>query len=66
LRSANVLSGKGLSIAKNENPNPLFELNSILKPIISQEAKLNQVSLKKTYLYDLPTEAGKSYVLIGK
>lgn len=66
LRSANILSGKGLSVAKRENPNPLYQVNSVLTPVVNKEAKLNPVNLKKTYLYDLPTQAGKSYVLIGK
>lgn len=66
LRSLNPLSGKGLKTAKGENPNPLFAINQVAIPIINEEAQLNPVELKKTYLYDLKTEPGQEYVLIGK
>lgn len=66
LRTLNPLKGAGLKTAKGENSNPLFEVNDGLAPIISPEAKLNPVELKKTYLYDLPTKAGQTYVLTGK
>ncbi len=66
LRTLTPLSGKGLKTAKGENPNKFFATYDVLDPIISPEAKLNPVELKKTYLYDLSTEAGKTYTLIGK
>lgn len=66
LRSLNPLEGKGLKKAKGENPNPLYEVPQVRKPLVSKEASLNPVELKKTYLYDLATEAGKEYVLIGR
>ncbi len=66
LRTLTPLKGNGLKSAKGENPNPLFATFEGLEPIISPEAKLNPVELKKTYLYDLPTQAGKTYTLIGK
>ncbi|MDE5919455.1 MAG: glycoside hydrolase family 95 protein, partial [Duncaniella sp.] len=66
LRTLTPIKGKGLKSAKGDNPNSFFATNDGLKPIISTEAKLNPVELKKTYLYDLPTRAGKTYTLIGK
>lgn len=66
LRSLNKLSGKGLKGAKGDNKNELFELTEIKEPLINPNAKLNKVELKKSYLYDLETEAGKEYVLVGK
>ena len=66
LRTLTPLKGKGLKTAKGDNPNHLFDVNEGLDPIISPEAKLNTVDLKHTYLYDLPTKAGETYVLIGK
>lgn len=66
LRSLNRLSGKGLKTAKGDNPNPLYEVPQVAEPLINKEAKLNKVELKKTYLYDLPTQAGETYTLIGK
>lgn len=66
LRSLNRLSGKGLSKARGENDNPLYAVDPVAAPLINKEAKLNPVELKKTYLYDLKTEPGGEYVLLGK
>ncbi len=66
LRSLTPLKGAGLKSAKGENTNKFFATHEGLSPIISPEAKLNPVKPEKTYLYDLPTKAGKTYTLIGK
>ena len=66
LRTLTPLKGKGLKAAKGGNSNAMFAVNEGLAPIISPEAKLNPVELKKTYLYDLPTKAGETYTLFGK
>jgi alpha-L-fucosidase 2 len=66
LRVLSPLTGPGLTEARGENSNPLFEVQNILKPIISDQAKLNPVNLKNTYLYDLHTEKGKEYILFAK
>ena len=66
LRSLNLLTGKGLKRAKGENPNPLYAVPTIPEPLINEKANLNKVEIAETYLYDLPTKAGKEYVLIGK
>ncbi len=66
LRSLTPLICIGLKVAKGENPNPLFYVPETGIPLISKEAKLNLVILKKTYLYDLKTEAGKSYIIQSK
>lgn len=66
LRTLTPLKGKGLKPAKGDNPNHLFAVNEGLEPIISPDAKLNAVEIENTYLYDLPTKAGETYVLHGK
>lgn len=66
LRSSTPLKCAGLKRAKGTNPNPMFALNEGLHPIINSEAVLNPVELEPSFLYDLPTEAGKTYHLIGK
>lgn len=60
------LSGKGLKKAKGDNPNALYAVPAVRKPLINEQAKLNGVELKKTYLYDLDTKAGEEYVIVGK
>jgi alpha-L-fucosidase 2 len=66
LRSLTPLIGTGLTEANGENPNPLYAVPTTSKPLINENAKLNPVELKKTYLYDLKTEAGKSYIIQSK
>ncbi|WP_243347804.1 glycosyl hydrolase family 95 catalytic domain-containing protein [Parabacteroides sp. FAFU027] len=62
LRVLTPIKGKGLKAAKGENPNPIFAVQTIKKPLISEKAKLNPVNLKKTYLYDVATLPGQTLV----
>lgn len=66
LRSLTSLKGKALKRAKGENPNPLYAVPTIARPLINEKAKLNKVTPAPTYLYDLPTKAGEEYILIGQ
>jgi len=61
-----LVNGKGLNRDKGENPNSLFETAKVKKPIVSPKAKLNDLNLAPTQLYDLMTEAGKSYFFVIK
>jgi alpha-L-fucosidase 2 len=54
-----------LKIAKGENTNPLFLAPDVKTPIVSEKAKLNPVVLPKTWMYDIYTEAGKTYEFYG-
>ncbi len=58
-----VLEKGNLTMARGKNPNPFFEIPEIKKPLISSSAKLNEIQLKKTFMYDFPTEKGKIYLL---
>lgn len=62
LRVLTPIKGKGLKAAKGENPNPVFAVQTVKKPLISDKAKLNPVNLKKTYLYDVVTRPGQTVV----
>ncbi|RBQ11381.1 glycoside hydrolase family 95 protein [Pedobacter miscanthi] len=55
------VKGAAPALAKGENSNLLFEVEEQQKPIIAASAKLNPVALKATVLYDVKTEAGKTY-----
>jgi alpha-L-fucosidase 2 len=61
LRSRTPLSGAGLRKAKRENPNALYAVPEVPEPLIHTQVKGNRTEPAKTYLYDLPTEAGRSY-----
>jgi alpha-L-fucosidase 2 len=66
VRSYNKLTAEGnfkLEKAKGKNPNPFFIVPNIKKPLISSEAKIKPVGLKKSYLYDFQTQEGKTYIL---
>ena len=64
LRSADALVMKGGSIAAADgmNPNPYFAVPEVAQPLVSPEAKLEIVPVADTYLYDVPTVAGKTYI----
>ena len=53
----------GIKPANGDNPNPFFENPEIKTPLLAENIKMNKVSLKQTYLYDLPTKPGKKYQL---
>ena len=61
-----MVGSKTLKVASGENSNPFFEMVKVKKPLISVSANINAVHLKQTWLYDLPTEAGKIYTIICK
>lgn len=64
LRSAVALTAKGMKkAAKGDNSNTAFKVAENQKLIVNKEAKLNKPAIAKTYLYDLPTEAGKTYTI---
>jgi len=59
------LQGEGmLKEARGKNPNSFFRTPENPAPIISEKADLTLPQLKPTFLYDLNTQAGKSYTLV--
>lgn len=48
--------------ATGENPNSFFQTASTVDPIISSLAIVTAIRLKPTYLFDLSTEPGKTYL----
>jgi alpha-L-fucosidase 2 len=64
LRLADILastSGVKLKPAKGENLNPFYASPVIAKPLISEKAKLNKLTLKPTQLVEFTTKAGGIY-----
>lgn len=65
IRTQSSLKGYGIKRAKGENPNILYSTPIIKEPLISEKATLNSVTSnldKESNLYDLKTEAGKTYI----
>lgn len=58
------LQGEGsLKPADGENTNPYYHMPDTPAPIISSQAKLNELQLEPTVLFDLMTEPGETYIL---
>ena len=61
-------AGEGITLKKadGENPNSFYFVNQVRKPLVSDKAKLKKPKLKKTYLFDFQTEAGKTYSFVRR
>nr|MBP6527631.1 glycoside hydrolase family 95 protein [Prevotella sp.] len=66
LRSYVLLTGKDLRVANGDNSNHLYDTVLGKQPIVSSEAKLNQLEFRKIYEYDIMTKAGKEYKVYAK
>jgi alpha-L-fucosidase 2 len=59
-------SGAPLTIATGKNVNPFYGIEEIASPVIADKTNITPPQLKETVLYDMPTEAGKTYTLLNK
>ncbi|RNI36240.1 glycoside hydrolase family 95 protein [Hanamia caeni] len=59
-------NGAGLKKASGDNPNVFYQTEKIAEPIISEKAKITLPDLKQTFVYDIPTQKGKTYTLVLK
>jgi alpha-L-fucosidase 2 len=60
-----VTTGGLLRRAAGNNPNAFFETEKTAMPIISPKASVLTPQLKETFLYDIKTEASKTYILVS-
>ncbi len=58
-----MLGGKMLSLAKGENMNQLYDVARVKNPLVSSLAKLNEIKLPDSYMFDFQTEKGKTYLI---
>lgn len=58
--------GKPLVEAVGDNPNLFYRVMDVPQPLVSPKADLKQPDVPRTYLYDIPTEAGKKYVFVAE
>jgi alpha-L-fucosidase 2 len=68
LRVANEMklnAGAGLKKASGENSNTFYQTEKTATPIISDKATITLPQLKQTWLYDVPTTAGKTYSFVS-
>lgn len=59
-------NGISLKKAEGDNSNPFYKTAKIATPIISDKATITLPDLKGTFVYDVPTEKGKTYTLVLK
>lgn len=68
LRTPNEMKQDGgiLKNASGDNANHFYSVEKTPPPIISDKAVITPPDLKKTFVYDIPTQAEKIYTLIAK
>lgn len=68
IRTVQPLSAQAVTLkpATGENPNKLFAVPAVDKPIISAKAPAGKSTMPKSVLYDFNTVAGKTYVLTAQ
>ncbi|MCF2505459.1 glycoside hydrolase family 95 protein [Dyadobacter sp. CY107] len=69
LRTPNELKladGKAVKVASGENANVFYQNEEVANAVISPKANSAAPDLKQTFLYDIPTQAGKTYVFVGQ
>jgi alpha-L-fucosidase 2 len=59
-------TGSVLKKATGKNSNPFYQVEETPRPIISEKATMMPPELRKTFLYDLLTQAGKTYVFVSE
>jgi alpha-L-fucosidase 2 len=69
LRTSNAVTlnaGPGLKKANGKNTNAFYQVEETPAALISDKANIAPLELKQTMVYDLPTQAGKTYTLIAQ
>lgn len=64
--NALALTGGSLKKATDNNPNPFYYVEETPAALVSTQAIITPVNLKETLLYDVPTQAGKTYTLTAQ
>ena len=66
LRTPNAVKANGLVKASGKNKNEFYFVEATPPAIIFEKAKLDAPALKETLVYDLPTSAGKTYIITAQ
>jgi alpha-L-fucosidase 2 len=69
LRVPNVLkfsNAESLKEATGNNSNSFYHTDETPAPVISSKATITAPELKKTFVYDIPTQAGKLYTWVAE
>ena len=63
LRLNQPVKGALLTTANSVNKNRFYEVMDLKTPIVKNSTERLTPSLSKTWLYDMPTAAGKTYII---
>jgi len=58
-------TGTSLKKATGENTNPFYQVEETPAPIVSLKATITTPAMKETKLYDISTQAGRTYTFIA-
>lgn len=64
IRLNHALKNKDLRESKGENPNPFYAITNITAPIVKENKADLTVSLPQSFMYDLNTKKGRTYVIV--
>ncbi len=59
-------NGASLKKAVGQNTNPFYQVEIISEPVVSEKATITLPELKQTFVYDIPTQPGKTFTLMAK
>ena len=65
-RDTPIRTKANLQLARGENPNEYYQVNSIKTPLISEKAQLKGYPVPQTHVFDFETEKGATYIFLGK
>ncbi|WP_408612441.1 glycoside hydrolase family 95-like protein [Chryseobacterium fluminis] len=65
-RDTTIRTKANLQLARGENPNEYYQVNSIKTPLISEKAPLKGYPVPQTHVFDFETEKGGTYIFLGK
>lgn len=57
------IGDKVLASAKGDNMNQFYDVPNVKKPLVSSLAKMNEVKIPDTYVFDFETDKGKTYLI---
>ncbi|MBA4197409.1 MAG: hypothetical protein C0459_07630 [Chitinophaga sp.] len=68
LRTPNAIKSTDgvIKTATGENKNPFYKIIATHEPVISPKATITAPEIKQTLLYDIATQAGKTYTFIAQ
>jgi alpha-L-fucosidase 2 len=69
LRVSNAMkpgTGVSLKAAAGKNSNPFYQVDETPAPLIVNKGLVSPPQLKETLVYDIPTQAGKTYTLVSQ